>query len=608
MTTLFAGILLSFFLAVCGAQILRRAGFTLPAGESLIWGAGLSVGLLSYAVLLLALTGLLNSGALFLLVLIVIVSGIFLLKASLSSFQYSLPDREIFPALFLGILCLAVTFAGVLVPDLSNDSLCYHLNLPKIFLSASRLVYSPYEVNSVFPMLMEMLYTLALGIHLPHLAQFSHFGFGILTAAVIFTYGRKNLDSLPAWGAALLFVTTPGILNEISTTYVDVALAAYTILTVLAVICWTENGERRWLILAGIFSGFAMSVKYLAAISIFALILIIFWHAVTNGGANKAIRSLAVYLSAAFVCGAFWYLRSWILTGNPVFPYFYSVFKAGDPTIHYTDIGVGTGFLAFLKIPWTITMHPEIFEGYGVQIGPAYLIFIPFSFLSVRKHSWMRPLIFFSVFYLVSWFLLGQSLRFLYPVLPVWALLAGAGMEVFFESWKKIGRVILLAVLGIHTVFAVYHYRHSVKTALGLASKESYLQKWERSYAPAEFVNTNLPPDAKILAADETHLFYFKRPIVRESVYARVSGYDKRASAAQTVFETLRKDGFTHILEGKAVGAQSNGLKPFRVPNILSRGQNGLALYLKPLYTKNFTGPDGRSFVYNLYQIRDLEK
>ncbi len=625
MINLILGIGILFLCYSLGRKAL--SGFRIAAApdETIVFGAGLGLGILAYAVLMLGLTSFLNPWTLrgvlilmFLLCLPSLKQDWDCLRKGTGTWKIRLDYSSGMMIGFFLVAAAALT-AGVLAPETSNDSLCYHLHLPKIFLKEHRIGYLPYEFNSLFPLSMEMLDTLALGIGVPGghpfwggmvLAKFFHLATGLIAAGAIIALIRRHAKTGWAWYGAFLWLTTPLIVNQMGTTYIDVALGAYCLLSFSAFLRWLDSPQPGWMILAGIFAGFALGVKYLALIAVFGIFLFLMGLLFAGRDRKETTRGIFYFIAAVFAAGGYWYIRSYIQLGNPVYPYFYQIFKSGDPTIQYNDIGVPKTLINFFLIPWNVTMHPEKFEGYGVQIGPAVLAFLPAAIvLGRRKIPHFGFMTFFCLFYLVLWFLLGQSLRFLLPLLPVLIVMTMIGLsEALDETMVGKGlRFLLGFILFIHAGLAVYHYRESFRVALGLESRDHYLSLTERSYEVAQWINKNLPPQAKILCADESHLYFYDRTVARESVYAMRTGYDQRASSFAGTVKLLRQEGFTHllILEGADREAWKDDA-PFRITRLAHERENELALYFDPIYTKRFRSPEGNETLYQLYQFRKI--
>jgi len=607
MISILLGVLILFVCFYWGRRCLLRAAQAWDDDEIIVYGTALGLGLLSFLVLLLGLANMLFMPLVSALLLAPAICPARHLRDSFGTLArgfrlWHIPFSLFNGALYFGAGLTGVcVLAGLLAPETANDSLCYHINLPKIYLETNRIGPIAYDINSTFPGFMEMLFTLGLGLGGDTLAKFFHVSTALFLAGAVLLWGRRAGKLENAWQAAILLVTVPGLVNQWPSTYIDGAMTAFTALLLVSLISWFESSKTRYIILAGVFAGFLMSMKFLALISLIAVTASILWHLIKN---KRNPGPLFLFGFIALAICAYWYIRSYLATGNPVYPYFYSVFKAGDGTITYDDIGLPKTFLHLLSVPWMITMRPDKFEGFGVQIGPAFLAFLPGIFW-LRKDRTVRFLASFALIYAVLWFFLGQSLRFLFPFLPALAMLLASVFGFFSAGRSRAGfRLIVLFILAVHTVLAVYHYRGDFLHVVKLESTETYLRTRERSFGPAQFSGT-LPANAKILAADETHLYHFQRPIVRESVYGLVTKYYEKMGSSAEVLNHFKEQGFTHILLTVSPHSGPVGkLEAFRVPKIIRQSENHLADYLELLYSNAFKSPDGLEITYYFYRIR----
>lgn len=607
MTGLFWGTILFLACYFLGARVLNLLRIPMEADETLVIGAGIGLAFWANLVTFLGLFGLLNAAAFWIgggvLLAFLVFDWRSLSKTSSTLKQiYALPAS--FLAVFFIIIASIVIFAclmGVLSPEIANDSLCYHLHLPKIFLREGRFFLAPYELNTMYPILMEMLYTFGLGLSGVTLAKFFHFGMGILATLTVFTWTRHFSDKKVAWGCALLFLSTPCAINEMGVTYVDVGLSFFTLLLMFSIWRWKMTRQMQWLVIGGVFAGVCIAIKYLGLIVWVLTILILF---VDRTALSKKARGIFVFFLASMLSGGFWYVRNFIVFRNPVFPYLPQFFGTGDPILRHDYVGIGVAHTIqnFFALPWIVTMRPELFGGWGEQIGPGYLTFLPLLLAGIQG-PFLGGIFLFVISYLGVWFLTGQMLRFLLPIIPILAVLLGAGWTKAYlgSVLKKILAFSLCCILLAQTLLAVYHYRKNFAVALGLESQENFLLHNERSYRIAKFVNENLAKNAKIFMADETHLYYFERSLARDVFFARTNGLD-RSVVPEQIMRQIRQKGFTHILYTRISGQDSHQSLSFL--SICAMIENGvLKPFLRLLHHDDIKLANGEEARYELYEI-----
>ncbi|MBN2295465.1 MAG: hypothetical protein JXM70_23750, partial [Pirellulales bacterium] len=140
--------------------------------------------------------------------------------------------------------------------------------------------------------------------------------------------------------------------------------------------------------------------------------------------------------------------------------------------------------------------------------------------------------------------------RFLFPVVP---LLAVALAWVWMEA-RRLPRLLRLIFVGTQAIIllacagaACTRHLDKFAVAVGIESRDNYLDRNEPTRAPALYANNVLGPGDCILSQDY-RTFYFDIPVVQESVYRRVTGYHKNISAPGDFGLAMRRAGFSHLL------------------------------------------------------------
>ena len=110
------------------------------------------------------------------------------------------------------------------------DAIAYHLADVKIFLADHRITSLPTEHHSNFPFTMEMLFAVGLLYDGYPLANLFHFAMAALTICALIASGTRLFGKTTGWLAAMLFVTTPLVLWEASTAYIDLGFGLYSFL------------------------------------------------------------------------------------------------------------------------------------------------------------------------------------------------------------------------------------------------------------------------------------------------------------------------------------------------------------------------------------------
>lgn len=496
---------------------------------------------------------------------------------------------------------------GAFFPIFASDALTYHLSCPKMFLNMRRVDWIPDDVNSAFPFFTEMLFTLALALKGETVAQLFSWSLGVLLAFSIANFFSRFFDS-KKWGriAAVFFLFTPGVFNEMRLPLVDVAWAAYGFLGFYALIVGLHEDRKGCLWLSSLFMGVTWGIKYLALLSGVATFCVLIIFAFQSRWKPARILRWCLGLGfAATMISGYWYLKAYWVHGNPFYPYFNHFFGLKSLVVgmhaageYSHKVGMGRSLPKLLLLPFNLTFFPTRFDGWGEQWGVAYLIFLPFLVWGIRSPVGF-VLALYGIVFTLGWFWLAQVTRFLYPALPFLTILIIRGFSLFLQRRdKKLGfcKIVFAFVLLLQGALLVYHSRQGLTYLIGRESRGGFLAKRERSYSMAKFINENLPPDAKILNAEEVRTFYFDRNLVRESLYRFRTDYD-RANNFQEVLARLKKDRFTHLLltDGDPQ-KEKRGIRRWVEVGASGKG-------LKPIYRSLFQEKKGRRVEYVLYSF-----
>ncbi len=442
--------------------------------------------------------------------------------------------------LLLTVITLG-TLTGALAPPTAGDAMCYHLEIPKRFVQLGAVQFLALTDNSLFPFLMEMLYTLALLVRGAVLAQLLHWLVGLLFAAAVVELATPSLGRAGGRWAGLIALAVPGVTNQMAAPLNDLAVALFATLLVIAWSRWSEVREWRWLVLAAVFGGFGLSVKLVTAAMAAIVLVAIFAQAWRRDGFRTAAATASVFVVCLVVTGGVWYARSWYHLGNPVYPYFNSLFGIAA----HTASTLRTPY-SLIEFPWAATMHPEAFGGRGVQFGAAFLAILPGLCLMRHGATGGHRLLWPAVAYTLVWFAVRQDLRFLLPVVPMLAIgvvAAQRGLHGVHRPAFVAASAALALVLAFQALIVAKRSRPCLAVAIGRESRDEYLRRHEPTFELARFVNAHLP-GARLISQDYRG-FYFAADFVREAALRRHASYAERGDA---LVDSLARQGYTHVL------------------------------------------------------------
>lgn len=422
-------------------------------------------------------------------------------------------------------LALVVLIPALATPSGADwDSLAYHLSIPKLYLQHGGFYYIDFASHSNFPFLVEMLYTPALSLNDPAGAKMVHYLYGVLLVLAVVMLVRKHFNAKAVPLAAIAIAGIPMVMWEATTAYIDLATAVYTVLAVYLLLEYFDKAELRSLVGCGIAAGFAASTKMtgLALIPLLGLWLLIDRWAVER---RVEWKCALVFGGVALLVCSPWYIKTLIYTGNPVYPFFYSIFGGRDWTTElartYSTLqakfGTGHDLTSFLYLPYDLAFHSDRFyDRPGLFVGPIFLVAVPLLFF-VRHQS--RKLLGLTLFVLAQvgiWFALSQQSRYL---IPTFALLAVIIAAIAYSHEKlRVTRAALYAVFAATAVFGVLMLlplaRSAAPVVFGSETQDRYLSDTLPIYPAQRWINHNTPRGAKVALFGDTRGFYLNRDYV----------------------------------------------------------------------------------------------
>jgi hypothetical protein len=310
-----------------------RPEISSPAGATCV---ALGIGITSLAILVLGLIGWMNQWWAFGIVGTGAAIAVILLFARNRNRNLAPWVTEpagwgwlwIAAAAVAGVVTLAAFFPpGLLWGDEPNgyDVVEYHLQVPREWYEAGRIIPLHHNVFSYFPFNVEMQYLLAMWLHGGsrgpwagmYLAQLMHTAICGVAAWAVYGLAGGGKRGIVA-GLITAAIPWTGLLAAVS--YNDGGTLLFGILA----IGWAIRG-RGWreFLIAGAMAGFAMGTK----LSVVPLLLA---APVVICAGKKYLVGCVLYLAMGLLVLSPWLIRNWQWTGNPVFPEAMSVFGKGD--------------------------------------------------------------------------------------------------------------------------------------------------------------------------------------------------------------------------------------------------------------------------------------
>ena len=499
--------------------------------------------------------------------------------------------------LLLSALSVTIGFVGALAPETEDDALWYHLWLPRLWLERGHGVDVLSEYVSLYPLTWELLYGDAMTIGGVVAAKLLHFACLPLLAAATWQLARRFFGGVSPWLAAAVMLTTPTLLWEATTAYIDLALALYVTLGVYALLMHVNerkpgDGPARnagWFRLAALCFGLATAIKHLGLVVtvLVAAGLVARELGVRRSGsfALRLTSTLREPLALGLVAVALafpWYWRAWAASGNPFFPELYSVFGARPPQRwdavteaamagFKAHFGFPRSLRTIVLLPWNLTQHGASFGG---SIGPLFLLAAPWVLGRVPRGEPARWLIYLVVSYVAVWASPVSSfqIRFLLPIVPAMSVLAAVGLTRLTAAATppaaRTGVTCVAALLFLNLPpFTPLHegdrerwngwLTHVVRTfpvgvLVGRETQEAYLRREVATYGAWRHLEAATPPrGTRVMEAGGGDNLYAARQRIPIDATLSRGGWAQGSGGEATVLATLARLGITHVLFDK---------------------------------------------------------
>ena len=477
---------------------------------------GLAAG--AHILFVLGLTGLLDRRVI--LVLFGTVLSLEVLAAARwasSSHRHLVPDRRMLsmlPSIVLGSAFFVPVLLLACYPPIAFDETLYHLPFARAFVKNGGLLFLPQLRVPVFPPLTELLFAgmlLFVGDVATHLVSLLAV---VLTAAILFVWGRNEFSSRIGGLAAALYLGNPIVTQLSSTAYVDPFLALLVTATLYSVARHRIDRSSKWIVFGAFFSGSAAATKYLGLFFVPAALILLMLSAPGETRALK-LRIAVLFCSIASATALPVYARIFYYTGNPVFPFLPNVFGSSlwDPAPS-TYATLATRLMGSFTLPWKAVFDPAS-VGRQAPISPFLLLLAPLLLLALSKRTTTRWFVTTSIIY---GFAVPPDARYLLPVLPVICLAESEMLSDVIARLARLGTPSKRAITLIYSCGGLFLLPAWLYTGRAIvhrgmpptnyAERIAFLSRHFPAYPAIEFLNRNFGSRYTVYAVHSENLVY----------------------------------------------------------------------------------------------------
>jgi 4-amino-4-deoxy-L-arabinose transferase-like glycosyltransferase len=411
-----------------------RLSSDLSRGEWIVFSWGVGTALLSTAIQASGLVGQTSRAGFYLFTGLAVI-GSLLMKSGRPT-NASLPSRGAWIAFGVTLPIILLSYLGALLPTPDYDAHAYHLLGPKEWMEAGRITFLPHNVYTTFPFLTEMFSYLGMILAGDHfrgglVGQTVLATFGPMTGAAIFFVGQRIYSTEAGLWGAVAYTASPWFYRLSSIPYVEGAMLCYLTIGLLAVSVESAASlAAAWVI--GVMAGGAFGCKYpalvMVAIPLFTAMLTQSRERVVARGWMFAVG----FLSIAGICLA----RNYVWTGNPIFPLLDPLFGSHHWSVeryeHFRSAHQSTTF----DIKEMVEFIQDVVIRSDWQSALAFAG-VPFAFARGRRWLGLGLVVLIAYQFLIFFVGTHRLDRFFLAILPVAAILSGAGLATLMTAgWR----------------------------------------------------------------------------------------------------------------------------------------------------------------------------
>lgn len=506
--------------------------------ETFLFSLGLGLGCLIYIVTIMGVLGLFYSWLFklfFILTVVLIIIKVFrkeMLRNSFNSLKSAVETMDIFEKICLIVLVILLLYvsAKALKPEIYSDALRYHLYVPKKYIQHHRIFHLRFIPFSNFPFNMEMLYTMGLMLNGQIVAKLINFGMSLALLIAIYSFCRKYFSPKAGIIACLIFYTTPTVNFNAITANSDIGVTFFSFLCIYSILKWLEYKNSNLLIMSAMFGSLALGSKYSALYVIVAVLFLI----ARGSGLNikKLFKNECLFLLIIFMITSIWWIKAYIFTGNPVYPFLNKFFKSPfwwqgfNDWFNFSSFGKDINLENILRIPWDITFGAK---GCGERnIGLFYLFFVPIGIVSYifsrPRSAIVENLLIFIAIYFLLWVFTVQYVRYLLPMLTICSIVASYGIWNLLKCrfvYRPLVEVVLVSsFIAAMPIFDIgkENFKIGLRNPFNdlFEDKEKYLSENIADYNIIRYINKNLDKDSRILEIKvQENYYYYNCDMVR---------------------------------------------------------------------------------------------
>jgi hypothetical protein len=472
--------------------------------------------------------------------------------------------------LWLGVPFALLILLGGMLPPWDFDVREYHLQVPKEWYLQGEIGFLPHNVYGNMPLGAEMHALLAM-VFMPGRLDWWWgalagktviAAFAPLTALALFAAGKRFVSTTAGVVASLVYVSTPWVAHVSVTGLIEGAVGFYLLLAVYAMLLWNSEAgasadpvaARGRILLAGFLAGSAAACKYPAFL--FVVLPLALWS-LFHGRRFNWKPALLFTMAVVCACGL-WLGKNWVLAGNPIYPL---VFGGSTRTPEKME-----QWNRAHRVPpddrgrrYSLAQAADAVAQVGWRsawLSPLLIPLAVMAFVSDTRRRLALILAVYALYFLLTWWLFSHRIdRFLVPLLPVVALLAGIGAAWSqAQRWRTVVVTVLMCgLVASFLLIATGGHDHRYLVALTDLRRDDAMQEDTPPRIRAQrlahaYLNDAVDDEHRALLVGDAEPFDLEVPVLYNTCFDDcIFEQLMRGRSREERVAALREQGISHV-------------------------------------------------------------
>ncbi|MBI2661672.1 glycosyltransferase family 39 protein [Candidatus Woesearchaeota archaeon] len=419
------------------------------------------------------------------------------------------------------IIGIVLRFALALIYHPSGDA-CYHFSIGRFIAEEGNIPFQePFGRDEPFwaPPLFHFIIAVVYSAFAPFGFEAANFAIKLISPAfgagsliLAFLLARRLYGAKTAMWSVFFYAFLPLSMDYGIFGYVDGILSFFVLLSVYLMV-------KGRILLSSIAAGLAILTKYNGGFVVPVLIFIAWKRYGRDSRQKELLKHVLLIMIISSLIGLVWFARNWLLLGNPVWPFFNSIFD-GFRVQSFANSGVGSvNILNLFDYRLITTIYLGVF---GVPDGNINTLnFLDFQWLPLLFAAWLAvafffifPLIFgfakgkyrnmlmlwvLSFLVLAVFYVINSSVavsRLMLPAFPAIAIFWAIGIGKLLNKKNKKFSFVFKQVLVAGMLLASLGFIAAEAVKLSIAAEH-----WDSYSADFEWIRQNTPPNSVFLGA-----------------------------------------------------------------------------------------------------------